>query len=322
MKVDIAIIGAMEPEVLGLISAMGEHTTERVSRIEVHLGKIYGKTVAVARCGIGKVFAALCAEVLILKYSPSLLINTGVGGGLARDLKTGDIIVATDLCQHDMDTSAIGDPVGLVSGINKIYFEADKRALEILLNAAKGLELTARAGRVATGDKFIASKEAAGNAIGGLAVGEPAEKMYEMIEVVNEILPTDKPRYLMGVGTPANILEAIERGVDMFDCVMPTRNGRNAMLFTKHGIMNMRNEKWKYDFSPIEEDGASFVDTLYSKAYLRHLFAAQELLALEIASIHNLAFYVWLTQEARKHILMDDYASWKKSMLEEVTRRL
>jgi queuine tRNA-ribosyltransferase len=170
--------------------------------------------------------------------------------------------------------------------------------------------------------EFIASKEAAGNAIGGLAVGEPAETMYEMIEVVNEILPTDKPRYLMGVGTPANILEAIERGVDMFDCVMPTRNGRNAMLFTKHGIMNMRNEKWKYDFSPIEEDGASFVDTLYSKAYLRHLFAAQELLALEIASIHNLAFYVWLTQEARKHILMDDYASWKRNMLEEVTRRL
>ena len=170
--------------------------------------------------------------------------------------------------------------------------------------------------------EFIASKEAAGNAIGGLAVGEPAEVMYEMIEVVNEILPTDKPRYLMGVGTPANILEAIERGVDMFDCVMPTRNGRNAMLFTKHGIMNMRNEKWKYDFSPIEEDGASFVDTLYSKAYLRHLFAAQELLALEIASIHNLAFYVWLTQEARKHILADDYASWKKEMLVEVTRRL
>ena len=170
--------------------------------------------------------------------------------------------------------------------------------------------------------EFIASKGAAGNAIGGLAVGEPAEKMYEMIEVVNEILPTDKPRYLMGVGTPANILEGIERGVDMFDCVMPTRNGRNAMLFTKHGIMNMRNEKWKYDYSPIEEDGASFVDTLYSKAYLRHLFIAQELLALEIASIHNLAFYVWLTQEARKHILADDYARWKKEMLVEVTRRL
>lgn len=159
MKVDIAVIGAMEPEVLGLISEMSERTVERVSGIEVNLGKIYNKTVAVARCGIGKVFAALCAEVLILKYSPSLLINTGVGGGLAQDLKTGDIIVASDLCQHDMDTSAIGDPVGLVSGINKIYFEADKRAQKILLDAAGELGLTARAGRVATGDKFIASKE-------------------------------------------------------------------------------------------------------------------------------------------------------------------
>ena len=170
--------------------------------------------------------------------------------------------------------------------------------------------------------EFIASKNCAGNAIGGLAVGEPAEKMYEMIEVVNEILPTDKPRYLMGVGTPANILEGIERGVDMFDCVMPTRNGRNAMLFTKNGIMNMRNEKWKYDFNPIEEDGESNVDRQYSRAYLRHLFVAQEYLALQIASLHNLAFYVWLTQEARKHILADDYAVWKKNMLEQVTRRL
>ena len=170
--------------------------------------------------------------------------------------------------------------------------------------------------------EYIASKECSGNAIGGLAVGEPAEKMYEMIEVVNEILPTDKPRYLMGVGTPANILEGIERGVDMFDCVMPTRNGRNAMLFTKHGIMNMRNEKWKFDYSPIEEDGASYVDTQYSKAYLRHLFVSQELLAMQIASLHNLAFYVWLTNEARKHILSDNYAQWKKHMLAEVTRRL
>ena len=170
--------------------------------------------------------------------------------------------------------------------------------------------------------KYISSKECAGNAIGGLAVGEPAEKMYEMIEVVNEILPTDKPRYLMGVGTPANILEGIERGVDMFDCVMPTRNGRNAMLFTKNGIMNMRNEKWKYDYTPIEEDGESFVDRQYSKAYLRHLFVSQELLAMQIASLHNLAFYVWLTNEARKHILTDNYASWKKTMLENVTRRL
>ena len=170
--------------------------------------------------------------------------------------------------------------------------------------------------------EYIASKDCVGNAIGGLAVGEPAEKMYEMIEVVNEILPTDKPRYLMGVGTPANILEAIERGVDMFDCVMPTRNGRNAMLFTKQGIMNMRNEKWKYDFSPIEEDGESYVDRQYSRAYLRHLFVSQEYLALQIASLHNLAFYVWLTQEARKHILAGDFAQWKKTMLEQVTRRL
>lgn len=157
MKVDIAVIGAMEPEVLGLISEMGEHETECISGIEVHIGKIYDKTVAVARCGIGKVFAALCAEVLILKYSPSLVVNSGVGGALARDLKTGDIIIAADLCQHDMDTSAIGDPVGLVSGINKIYFEADKRAQKILLDAAGKLDLVARAGRVATGDKFIAS---------------------------------------------------------------------------------------------------------------------------------------------------------------------
>lgn len=170
--------------------------------------------------------------------------------------------------------------------------------------------------------EYIASKECAGNAIGGLAVGEPAEKMYEMIEIVNEILPTDKPRYLMGVGTPANILEGIERGVDMFDCVMPTRNGRNAMLFTKQGIMNMRNEKWKFDYSPIEEDGESYVDRQYSKAYLRHLFVSQELLAMQIASLHNLAFYVWLTNEARKHILTDNYAMWKKDMLEKVTRRL
>jgi queuine tRNA-ribosyltransferase len=146
--------------------------------------------------------------------------------------------------------------------------------------------------------------------------------MYEMIEVVNEILPTEKPRYLMGVGTPANILEGIERGVDMFDCVMPTRNGRNAMLFTKNGIMNMRNEKWKYDFSPIEEDGASYVDRQYSKAYLRHLFVSQELLAMQIASLHNLAFYVWLTGEARKHILAGDFAQWKRGMVEQVTRRL
>ena len=168
----------------------------------------------------------------------------------------------------------------------------------------------------------IAEKGMDGNAIGGLAVGEPTEKMYEMIEVVNEILPKEKPRYLMGVGTPANILEGIERGVDMFDCVMPTRNGRNGMLFTKNGIMNMRNKKWANDFSPIEIDGASEVDRIYSRAYLRHLFIADEILAMQIASIHNLAFYVWLTQEARKHILAGDFKPWKDEMVKRVTTRL
>lgn len=170
--------------------------------------------------------------------------------------------------------------------------------------------------------KFVADLGAEGNAIGGLAVGEPTEVMYDMIEVVNEILPLDKPRYLMGVGTPANILEAIDRGVDMMDCVMPTRNGRNGMLFTQHGTMNMRNKKWAYDFSPIQEDGASVVDTAYSKAYLRHLFIAQEILAMQIASIHNLAFYLWLVREARKHIMAGDFKSWKTTMVENVTRRL
>lgn len=170
--------------------------------------------------------------------------------------------------------------------------------------------------------KFVADLGAEGNAIGGLAVGEPTEVMYDMIEVVNEILPHDKPRYLMGVGTPANILEAIDRGVDMMDCVMPTRNGRNGMLFTQHGTMNMRNKKWAYDFSPIQEDGASVVDRTYSKAYLRHLFIAQEILAMQIASIHNLAFYLWLVREARKHIIAGDFKSWKTTMVENVTRRL
>ncbi|MDR1699014.1 MAG: tRNA guanosine(34) transglycosylase Tgt [Prevotellaceae bacterium] len=170
--------------------------------------------------------------------------------------------------------------------------------------------------------EVIASVGAEGNAIGGLAVGEPAEKMYEMIEVVNEILPTDKPRYLMGVGTPANILEAIERGVDMFDCVMPTRNGRNGMLFTKDGIMNMRNKKWFDDFSPIEADGASYVDTAYSRAYLHHLFKCNELLGLQIASIHNLAFYLWLTGEARRQIIEGNFSAWKTQMLKQVTARL
>ena len=168
----------------------------------------------------------------------------------------------------------------------------------------------------------VASKNAEGNAIGGLAVGEPTDVMYEMIEVVNAILPTDRPRYLMGVGTPQNLLEAIERGVDMFDCVMPTRNGRNAMLFTQHGTMNMRNKKWEMDFTPIDPEGTSYVDQTYTKAYLHHLFKAQELLAMQIASIHNLAFYLRLVGEARQHIIAGDFCVWKSKMVEELGRRI
>ena len=168
----------------------------------------------------------------------------------------------------------------------------------------------------------VASKGADGNAIGGLAVGEPTDVMYEMIEVVNGILPKDKPRYLMGVGTPINLLEAIERGVDMFDCVMPTRNGRNAQIFTKHGTINLRNQKWDFDFSPLDPEGASYVDTAYTKAYVHHLFKAQEILALQIASIHNLAFYLWLVGEARQHIIAGDFSVWKAKMVEELGRRI
>ena len=170
--------------------------------------------------------------------------------------------------------------------------------------------------------RHVASLGADGNAIGGLAVGEPAETMYEMIEVVNDILPADRPRYLMGVGTPVNMLEAIDRGVDMMDCVMPTRNGRNGMLFTPYGTMNMRNKKWADDFSSLQEDGPSFVDRVYTKAYVRHLFIAQELLAMEIASIHNLAFYLWLMRQARAHIIAGDFPSWKTEMVERLNTRL
>lgn len=170
--------------------------------------------------------------------------------------------------------------------------------------------------------EHAASLDAEGYAIGGLSVGEPTEVMYQMIETVHPCLPPDKPRYLMGVGTPANILEGISRGIDMFDCVMPTRNGRNGMLFTSEGIMNMRNEKWKSDFSPLDPNGTSYVDRVYTKAYLRHLFISKELLAMQIASIHNLAFYLWLVKEARIHILSGDFLSWKKEMLTRVTRRL
>ena len=169
--------------------------------------------------------------------------------------------------------------------------------------------------------KRVADKGADGNAIGGLAVGEPTEVMYEMIEVVNAILPKDRPRYLMGVGTPQNILEAIERGVDMFDCVMPTRNGRNAMLFTYEGTMNMRNKKWESDFSAIDAAGC-YVDRIHTKAYLHHLFKAQELLAMQIASVHNLAFYLRLVGDARRHIIAGDFVTWKSGIIDNLGRRL
>ena len=169
--------------------------------------------------------------------------------------------------------------------------------------------------------KYVADKGAEGNAIGGLAVGEPTEVMYEMIEVVNAILPKDKPRYLMGVGTPQNLLEGIERGVDMFDCVMPTRNGRNAMLFSYEGTMNMRNKKWEADFSPLDPTGCE-IDRITSKAYLHHLFKAGELLAMQIASIHNLAFYLRLVTDARAHILQGDFTQWKSSVIDQLGRRI
>jgi len=168
----------------------------------------------------------------------------------------------------------------------------------------------------------ISSLNCTGNAIGGLSVGEPADVMYEMVEVVNEILPKDKPRYLMGVGTPENILEAISRGVDMFDCVMPTRNGRNGMLFTSEGIINIRNLKWRDDFSPIDPNGLTFVDSRYSKSYLRHLFISREMLGPQIASIHNLGFYLWLVNEARRRIINGDFTTWKGQMVKKVTARL
>ena len=170
--------------------------------------------------------------------------------------------------------------------------------------------------------EYVLSKEAFGNAIGGLSVGEPTEIMYEVVELVTEILPKERPRYLMGVGKPENILEAIEIGVDMFDCIMPTRDGRNGRLFTKMGVINIRNRKWKDDYSPIEADGASFVDRLYSKAYLRHLIVNKEILGLQIASIHNLAFYVWLMKEARRQIIAGNFTRWKAETVENITRRL
>ena len=169
---------------------------------------------------------------------------------------------------------------------------------------------------------FIANTNAPGNAIGGLSVGEPAEEMYAMADAVCSILPEDKPRYLMGVGTPINILENIALGLDMFDCVMPSRNARNGMLFTSEGTINIKNKKWENDFSPIDSNGASFVDTTYSKAYLRHLFAANELLGKQLATLHNLSFYLWLVRQARKHILAGDFTSWKNTMVHQMNKRL
>lgn len=169
---------------------------------------------------------------------------------------------------------------------------------------------------------FVANTNAPGNAIGGLSVGEPAEEMYAMADAVCALLPQDKPRYLMGVGTPINILENIALGVDMFDCVMPSRNARNGMLFTSEGTINIKNKKWENDFSPIDPNGASFVDTSYSKAYLRHLFAANELLGKQLATLHNLSFYLWLVRQARKHILAGDFASWKNTMVRQMNKRL
>ena len=170
--------------------------------------------------------------------------------------------------------------------------------------------------------EFIASMGMPANAIGGLSVGEPEELMYEMIDVVNDILPVEKPRYLMGVGTPVNILEAISRGVDLFDCVIPTRNGRNGMLYTRRGIMNMKNEKWKHDFNPIDSESDCFVDHHYSRAYLRHLIVTGERLGAQIASVHNLAFYLWLVREARKQILAGAFTHWKESMIPQLKTRL
>jgi queuine tRNA-ribosyltransferase len=170
--------------------------------------------------------------------------------------------------------------------------------------------------------EYISNTNAFGNAIGGLSVGEPAEEMYEMTAVVTEILPEEKPRYLMGVGTPINILENIALGIDMFDCVMPTRNGRNGMLFTAHGTINIKNKKWEDDFSAIDEMDITWVDTAYSKAYLRHLFTVNEMLGRQIATIHNLGFYLWLVREARKHILAGDFRSWKETMVKQMDKRL
>lgn len=237
-----------------------------------------------------------------------------------------DIIMAFDeCCPGDADYDYAKQSLGLTERWLDRCFERFRTTepkygyQQALFPIVQGCVYTDLRQRAA---EYVASKGADGNAIGGLAVGEPTEKMYEMIEVVNAILPQDKPRYLMGVGTPINILEAIERGVDMFDCIMPTRNGRNGQIFTRFGTINLRNRKWADDFSPVDPDAHSYVDTLYSKAYLHHLIKVNELLGLQIASIHNLAFYMWLVREARQHILAGDYTTWKSGMVRQLVNRL
>lgn len=237
-----------------------------------------------------------------------------------------DIIMAFDeCCPGDADYSYAKDSLALTERwldrcINRFHSTEPKYGYEQnLFPIVQGCVYTDLRQKAA---ENVANKGANGNAIGGLAVGEPTDKMYEMIEVVNEILPKDKPRYLMGVGTPVNLLEAIERGVDMFDCIMPTRNGRNGQLFTQYGTINIRNKKWEDDFSPIDPDAHSYVDTLYSKAYLHHLIKVEELLGLQIASLHNLAFYLWLVKEARKHIIEGDFTLWKSGMVRQLSNRL
>ena len=237
-----------------------------------------------------------------------------------------DIIMAFDeCCPGDADYDYAKQSLGLTERWLDRCFERFRTTepkygyQQALFPIVQGCVYTDLRQRAA---EYVASKGADGNAIGGLAVGEPTEKMYEMIEVVNAILPQDKPRYLMGVGTPINILEAIERGIDMFDCIMPTRNGRNGQIFTRFGTINLRNRKWADDFSPVDPDAHSYVDTLYSKAYLHHLIKVNELLGLQIASIHNLACYMWLVREARQHILAGDYTTWKSGMVRQLVNRL
>ena len=237
-----------------------------------------------------------------------------------------DIMMAFDECPpgdapHDYAEKSLGlTERWLDRCFNRYHQTAPKwghyQALFPIVQGCGYADLRERAAR------NVLQYNADGYAIGGLAVGEPTDVMYSMIEVVNAILPTDRPRYLMGVGTPVNILEAIDRGVDMFDCVMPTRNGRNGQLFTSEGVINIRNKKWEMDFSPIDPNGVAFVDKQYTKAYLHHLVVCGEMLAAQIASLHNTAFYLWLVKEARKHIIAGDFKPWKEQMVVKLARRL